>query len=459
MKYRLSKHVRIIEMRGLKVAYHRIYGNLSVLTPSQHGLLRALNTGAPVSQLNANLLKKFTALKYVVTHEEGDITLAGRHVESLHRVQRIRNFKGIILKATDDCNFNCNYCIDRMSGLQGTAGNMKPGVALAIIDHFLQFCHRHEKYKRGPVTIGFNGGEPLINLRLIEACIAFIEANHPDALVEYDINTNSALITAEVARYLQHYRFSITTSLDGAMPVNDVQRKSKERSTSAFLATIAGLKYIKDIDYSSHVTILVVLTDKNIDRIDQSFFRYVKDTLGICRVLIEPDMSRALKMNPHDLANRVYAIKNEAQELEGFCVGGGWSTPFMNLIEGDAHGIPSYCSALSGFSVNVFPSGDIRACNYLDSSFTMLNLRDVTRFEDIIDHEAFVRSIENNYGCAKAECVECDIRGLCKGGCLVTANRGKEVKAYHCDFLRKITDLLIKECVEDNIRSGKEVTK
>jgi radical SAM protein with 4Fe4S-binding SPASM domain len=362
----------------------------------------------------------------------------------------MRNLNGLLLKISDKCNFSCNYCIDRACGTQDRAGNMSPEVALKAIDLFLDFRRRHPNAKPEPVSIGFNGGEPLLNFGLIRDCIRFIRERHRDAVVDYDINTNAALLTDAVARVLKREHFSITTSLDGTLALNDAQRRSKVPHASAFAATVEGLRCLKAAGHSSHAAIILVLTETNIEAVDGSFLRFVRTTLGVPRLVIEPDMSRALSLSPKELAQRVLAIKNEAQKVAGLTVGGGWSTPFLNLIKANPHRTPSYCSALSGFSVNVFPTGDIRACNYLDSSFTLVNVRDVSRFEDIVDHDSFKRSILENFGGMKDGCANCSITGLCKGGCLVTATRGEETKAFHCEFLREITDLLIRECVIAN---------
>lgn len=450
MKYFLSKNVRFLNVDGRVAAYNRIYGHLSVLTPAQHGFLLKIGQAPPESRCDIDLLKAFEELKYITSTHDEHLHIDKTRAKALERSQRIQHFKGLLLKVTDACNFGCTYCIDRACGSQGKAGNMKSDVALKAIDLFLDFCRRHQNYKRSPVAIGFNGGEPLLNFRLIGDCIRFIKERHPNAAVDFDINTNAALITPAVASFLKRYNFSITTSLDGAMILNDAQRHSKVPHVSAFAATVRGVRHLKAIDYSSDVAVIVVLTEKNIEGIDRSFLKFVNTNLGVRRLLVEPDMSQALSMSPRDLAERVLAIKNESKNVAGLTVGGGWSTPFQNLIDGNSDGTPSYCSALSGFSVNVFPDGDIRVCNYLDASFALMNLRDVTRFEDIIDHKSFRRSIHDNFGGVKVECADCSIRGMCKGGCLVTATRGEQVKAYHCEFLRAITDLLIKECVIAN---------
>ena len=47
-------------------------------------------------------------------------------------------------------------------------------------------------------TIGFYGGEPLLEIDLIREVISYVEENYPERKVRYNLTTNLTLLTKEI---------------------------------------------------------------------------------------------------------------------------------------------------------------------------------------------------------------------------------------------------------------------
>ena len=440
-----------MEIENRTFAYNTSYGNLTYLTNEQYKYLLKFREKYIVSKINTRLFKSLVKLKYITQYVDEDLILKNKRDKYLLPSNSSKNFKGLILRVANDCNFNCKYCIDRESVLKKRF--MKLDVAIRATDLFLDFCTRYKKFASGKVSIGFNGGEPLLRLNVIKQCIEFIRGKYGISGIDFDINTNASLIDRQTALYLKSNKISVKTSLDGFQKHNDKQRQSRTYNLSAFEQTMRGLLSLKEANYTDDISLIAVITDSNINALSRSFLEFVRNDLKIKRLVLEPDILHQLSIPPRELANKIFALKKVADSLGDFVISGQWSMPFLNLVKANPHDIPNHCSSMSGLSFNIFPNGDIRFCNYLDNDYTITNVKSISRFEEIFKHKLFKNIIYYNFGGLKRECNDCQINGICKGGCFVIfANairkKDKNVRDYHCSFTREITDLLIKEFVK-----------
>ncbi len=125
----------------------------------------------------------------------------------------------LTLGVTEDCNFRCKYCTFSDSyDFTRTHSNkyMNFDTARKAIDHFFSLLSQGKKFHplRRP-SIGFYGGEPLLNFELIKNCVEYISKNYHDFGVSYGLTTNCSLMDEEKANWLMEHDFSIAVSLDG----------------------------------------------------------------------------------------------------------------------------------------------------------------------------------------------------------------------------------------------------
>jgi uncharacterized protein len=85
-------------------------------------------------------------------------------------------------------------------------------------------------------TIQFAGGEPLLNIDLIEQIVQYTTNWN----VRYQLQTNATLIDRTNSKWLKERRIGVGISLDGIPAINDVLRPFSDGSGST-LAVVAGL--------------------------------------------------------------------------------------------------------------------------------------------------------------------------------------------------------------------------
>lgn len=119
---------------------------------------------------------------------------------------------------TSGCNMNCKYCY--VDGKKGTSFFSKENVENLV--KFIKVVSEKEK----KIKISFFGGEPLLNLNLIQMIIE--HCNKELAVkVEYYITTNGLLINEQVAKFFLDNKIFVSLSWDGCKEANDLNRVDK----------------------------------------------------------------------------------------------------------------------------------------------------------------------------------------------------------------------------------------
>lgn len=130
--------------------------------------------------------------------------------------------KGIELMVCQHCNLSCTYCY-ATEGEYKHPGRMSEDVGKKAID-FL-FAHS----KEDSISVSFFGGEPLMNIQLIEKLVQY--ANQLAFLfkkkVMYSVTTNGTLIDDRIAGFLNKNNFYVSLSIDGTKLGHDSCRIDK----------------------------------------------------------------------------------------------------------------------------------------------------------------------------------------------------------------------------------------
>lgn len=160
-------------------------------------------------------------------------------------VRRILFQKGpdhLIVNLTERCNFRCRYC--SFSGAyedQRTHSErrMDWGTLRAALDWLLSF--RREGY-----SIGFYGGEPLMEVELLRQAVAWMR-DHTQSPVSFHCTTNGSLLSEENCRFLIENDFRLNISIDGPPEVNDRYRVLKH-GVGGFEKTWQGIRRLRELD-------------------------------------------------------------------------------------------------------------------------------------------------------------------------------------------------------------------
>ena len=156
----------------------------------------------------------------------------------------------LTLELTEDCNLRCKYCIYNPSHAnfrEFTKKKMTFETAKKAIDIF----NDHTGYDE-ELYIGFYGGEPLMNYKLLKQCVEYAEESMRDKKINFSMTTNATLITKRVSEFLIDHPFQITISLDGPEEVHDRNRIFINNKGS-YQATMRGIKNLVEVSQEKGV--------------------------------------------------------------------------------------------------------------------------------------------------------------------------------------------------------------
>lgn len=131
--------------------------------------------------------------------------------------------KSLTLALTEQCNMRCEYCayMPKYLNPKYKFKNMSRDIAIKAIDIFM----KTSKQNPNP-SIGFYGGEPLLQFDLIKNCVNHCKEKYPFSKPAFDITTNGLLLSQDrILRFLIENEFSVTVSLDGPKDVHNKFRK------------------------------------------------------------------------------------------------------------------------------------------------------------------------------------------------------------------------------------------
>lgn len=156
----------------------------------------------------------------------------------------------IVLQVTQNCNLRCSYCAYSGSYFNRTHTNkrMRVETALRAVDFFLARSSGVEE-----VTIGFYGGEPVLEFDLIKQVIDHVEKHYPARKVRYNFTTNLTLFTDEVIDYVLEKNIQIMISIDGPQPVQDKYR-TFVNGKGSFATVTANARRIRERDPNYYKT-------------------------------------------------------------------------------------------------------------------------------------------------------------------------------------------------------------
>lgn len=161
--------------------------------------------------------------------------------------EEISNISNIVFEITDACNLRCKYCAygelyndyDLRTNKKMTFETIK-----TVFEYLLPFwSSKTNKSANQIISIGFYGGEPLMNFNLIQQTVAYCKnLNVPNRQFLFTMTTNATLIDKYID-YLVENKFKITISIDGDEHGNSY--RVFHNSTESFHKVFYNIKMIQ----------------------------------------------------------------------------------------------------------------------------------------------------------------------------------------------------------------------
>lgn len=156
--------------------------------------------------------------------------LAKKSIEKIEHPQTstiqnsLENFvEQLTLQVTQGCNLVCGYCpySSTNTNQRGhTNQTMSKELAIEAIDFYYSVSRTID-----PIIIGFYGGEPLLNFKLIKYVVEYTKKKFWGKKVKFTITTNATILSPAIFKYLVENDFQILLSIDGPEKIHDSERK------------------------------------------------------------------------------------------------------------------------------------------------------------------------------------------------------------------------------------------
>jgi len=310
----------------------------------------------------------------------------------------------LVLGVTADCNLRCRYCYAR--GGEEKA-HMSEEVARRAVD---LMAERSEKFK-----IQFTGGEPLLNLNLIEKVLRHLEEGGVDALCQ--VQTNGTLITAEMADRLKGLGMGVGVSLDGPQG-SDCQLRPFADGNESLRTAVQGIKNLGDAGIRVGVTcVLTALSIRGLPAL-VDLASYLGNVDGITLDLVRPVGRAGQDLLPDPVLAARY-LDAAIDRAEMICQMGGNRVKFRELermkhILSTGQGRRHHCYFDACQSLVVTPAGEVYSCPSL--------LRPEFQLGDIVDPslgEYLQSGLEHAIDIIEPylRCRRCPESWLCGGSC------------------------------------------
>jgi len=222
-----------------------------------------------------SIIKNTIESEGILQTDSRKITMGDEMFEKVEKLGKT-HLPMISLEVTSRCNLRCMYCIYNKTftyARSHSSEDMTWDTAKKSIDFFAANSRKAEE-----LFITFYGGEPLLNLKLIEKSVDYAKDCFKGRNLNFSMTTNCTLIDANISRFLFKNDFAILASIDGPKDIHDEYRIDY-KGKGTFDRAIKGLKMLVDVygEGNTKIALNLVFTppfaEEKINRIAQ----FIKD--------------------------------------------------------------------------------------------------------------------------------------------------------------------------------------
>ncbi len=223
------------------------------------------NKKTPVSQI----IEKLIQGQYLAQHKGQFTEQARKNINNLkHSDYALK--EGILL-TTNNCNLSCSYCYEKNPETEKFKNNsMSKEVAIGSFEYILNNSRGFNN-----LLIHFMGGEPLLNMEVIESVCKHwkqIKPAYKNKNLNFYLISNGTLITEATVKFLKKHKIIVTISLDGGKEDHNKYRNYKNNKGS-FDQVIQSLKLLSK--YSVPYRLRSTITSRHDQKKILNFFKSV----------------------------------------------------------------------------------------------------------------------------------------------------------------------------------------
>lgn len=402
--------------------------------------------------INSEVRSEFDNIKIRKINADQIIKALRRDIDDDSILYNLGSVISIALNVTEDCNFRCRYC--SFSGIYENERlhsdkTMDYETAVNTIDFFLNLINSKSRYrKRNVFSIGFYGGEPLLEFGLIKKIIGVTEKlvadkeMHGKFKIVFRITTNGALLTGKIVEFLKNKDVLLDISFDG--PESEQNRfrlgKNGEKTWGTVMDNIRAIYENYPGFYKTNVSYLTTLHPLHDEERIERFFKRNPNLFDTNKIRFNTVNRDNLKPGVRRKMEKYLA--NRKQKKEGDFL---FKTIVANAIEGKF----KYKELVyqTKFTGTCFPGGEkvlidtggnFHICEKMLPHFSIGNLNDGFNFDRI-------RNLQKMYNeeVIRHRCWECDVWFLCDM-CFARAGKNKTIE-FDCSGKRESYKCMIEK--------------
>jgi len=212
------------------------------------------------------------------------------------------------LQVTQNCNLRCKYCVYSGSYINRTHTNKR--MTWEVAKKAVDFYYEHTRNSR-EVSLGFYGGEPLLEIALIRKVVVYAEELFKGKKLSFNMTTNATLITDEIVQFLLEHNFFIAISLDGPKIIQDGNRVFADKENGTFDIVMENLERIKSCypEFLKKITFNAVIDlSKDIGCANDFFMSYdtVKEIFVMGNMINDANRKEKLAINREYVTDALY---------------------------------------------------------------------------------------------------------------------------------------------------------
>ena len=404
-----------------------------------------------------NFVNKWSKFK-VFSSTPAQVFVEKPDVEDVKEWTLRRGLLQFTLCATEDCNFRCRYCVhsDNYKFSRGYSHKyMNFETAKKAIDHFFSLLEEGKRYNPWRVSaVGFYGGEPLLNFKLVKKCVEYIEKEYSDYKIAYTVTTNASLLDKEKADFLMGHDFSIAVSLDGPEEEHD-RNRVYANGKGTFKDIMKNVSYVMEKDYKKIFSLAIFDWKSDLFKLQKFFDK--EDLPTLMRISLASTYMGCNYYNQfskEDFQCHLEQMKKAKQHYEEYLIKNNLKnrTSVFDLLFGLSAArsifhtsvildpfpiMPCTSSCIPGRKLYVDVDGRFHTCERINATFPIGDVENGLDFERIAE-------MMGNYFQHLDSCSKCEVRRMCnKCYCAFVTDKGflsssqvcKDVEASIADSL------------------------
>lgn len=360
-------------------------------------------------------------------------------------------FVSPLIKVTDSCNFNCQFCYYAQKQFNNNMSRKIMPIEL-LKKIIREICELNIKNKNNICHVIFHGGEPMIaGLDYFQKIMNYekeLNSEYPQIVFKNSIQTNGYLINEEWADYFQKYDFGVSISIDGDKELNFHKLRNKNLDSDEIV--IKKLKLLTERNIA--LTVMSVITNAHIGQ-EERLYNFYKDN------------------NIHNVAFCFCYNKDSDDSVDPIKLGeflkkffdlyyygkynlrvGDYESIFCKLV-GKSNGLCLYSDRNDcGDFPTIDSAGNVFFCDFATEKDKSLGNLNNNTLEEIFKTEKFKTEKYNSQKILSDTCENCELKNFCGKICYRTdvVDNLNNYSNYFCNSYKMIINY-VKEVINKDI--------